>query len=253
MDVTVKFTKATLRDVNLMQALNNVMAIAVPLAAAMRERVTVRHELVTVAKPYADKGRTDAGPPKKPAYYLSPSYAQTLGMPAMTRWESSAQMHQAAGSVSGTGYVTGEMWKGLQVRNTGTTAIIEFGGSSLGASSTLTARTTAVKGSYVVTTDAHGKMRAKQAREQLHDEGGQVLYRRKPKLVRNAEKAGRVLKNSRIGLLMPSDAEKSAMWQAFRNAAATGVCKCLGSPIPKQVPVTGDRALYDSITRNFNV
>lgn len=262
MDVTVKFTKTTLRDANLMQALNNVMAIAAPLASTIRDRVTMRHQLVTVAKPYADKGRADAGPPKKPAYYISPAYAEknhlmspsTSGDPAkMTRWESSAQMHQAVGAISGTGDVTGAMWKGLQVRNSGSMAIIEFGGSSLGASSTLTARTTKVEGSYVVTTDKTGKTHAKAARALKHDDAGAVMYRRKPKLVRNSEKAGRVLKNSRIGLLMSTDAEKAAMWQAFRNAVATGVCKCFGVVPTQQVPSTGDRALYDQITRNLNV
>ncbi len=238
-----------MQDPAQLQRLRQPMTIAIATANTIRQRVAVRGQLVTPANAY--RATPDAGPTKKPRYYLSPAYAEAAGLGTQTRWESSAVMHAAVGAKTGTGNTTGALWKpgALQVRNSGDSAIIEFGGSSLGASSTRTALTKKVHGSYHVTLSDNGKLRAKQVSELKRDEGGDVQYRRKPKQVRNAVKAGTVFKNSRIGLLQPTEAESQAQFNAFRSQCGLAVAACFGGNCKSESG--GDRALFDAIMRNW--
>lgn len=252
MDITVKYTKAAIGDPALLERLRAPMAIATATATAIRDRVRRAHVTATQAAAY--KGTPTAGGGKsgtvRKAYYVSPAYATAVGLQDQTRWQSSADMHQAVGAVSGLGDVSGGMWQGLQVRNSGERAVIEFGGSSLGASSKRSALTKTKTGTYEVTLSDNGHVRARQVRELKRNEGGQVQYRRKPKLVRNAEKAGRVFKNSRVGLLQCTPTEEAAQWQAFRDATDATLARMFGRERVAR-PVTGDQPLYRAILRGF--
>ena len=237
-----------MQDPALLSRLRQPMTIAIATANAIRERVAVRGQLVTPPKAYSTT--PDAGPARKSRYYISPAYAQAAGLGTQTRWESSAAMHAAIGAKTGTGNATGSLWKpgALQVRNSGESCIIELGGSSIGASSTRTALTTKVQGTYQVRLSDNGKLRAKQVRELTRDEGGSVQYRRKPKQVRNQVKAGTVFANSRIGLLQPTEAESTAQFNAFRSQCGLAVAACFGGTSEAASP-QGDRALFDAIMR----
>jgi hypothetical protein len=183
---------------------------------------------------------------------LSPAYAERLGLGTQTRWKSSAEMHAAKGLEPGKARATGEMINGIQVRNYGAdSAIVELGGSSLGASSTRTAIATKKEGTFEITLSDRGHLRAKQIKELSRDEGGKVKYRRKPKLVPNRVKAASVFRNVRVGLLQTTEAETLALWSAWANAAGSIVRRSLG--IPGNVPiVAGDRQLFDAVSKELS-
>ena len=246
--IDIKYTKTAMADPAQMLRLKQPMAIAQATAYAIRDRVVNRGQLAT--SPQGFSTTPDAGPKKCPRYYISPEYAEKAGLGTQTRWESSQAMHAALGAKPGQGHATGKMWEGLQVRNSGDTAIIEFGGSSTGASSTRTALTQKVHGTYEVTLSDNNRLRAKQVTELKRDEGGQVQYRRKPKLVRNQVKAGTVFANSKIGLLQPTESEQAAQWTAFRDFCARMTSACFGGQVPAGQP-QGDAALYTAITKGF--
>jgi hypothetical protein len=252
--IAVKYTKTAIGDPALMKRLEAPMAIAVATAYCIRDRIVGRGMTVTPANAYrstatAGGGQSNRG---KRQYYISPSYASKIGIDKQTRWDSSAEMHGAVSAISGTANVSGGMWAGLQIRNSGDRAIIEFGGSSLGASSTLTAKTTKKTGTFEVTLSADGRTRARQVRELKRSEGGEVQYRRKPKLVRNSEKAGRVYRNSRVGLLQLTASEDAAQREAFRDAMDRIAAKLFGRK-PMDNPISGDPKLYRAILAAFGV
>lgn len=248
MDIQIKYTKKTLLDPAQMQRLVQPLQICQAYAYACRDRVQQRGVTATPAKQFS--GKPDAGPDKRPAYYLSPTYAVDAGLGNQTRWESSQAMHAAVGAKPGVGDVTGKLWDSLTVRNSGDRAIVEFGKSSKGASSTLSALRTKVSGSYLVTMSDNGKLRAKQVTELKRDEGGTVQYRRKPKMVANSVKAGTVFQNSRVGLLQPTDAETQAISQAFRDVAGYLAALCFSGDAPP-VRAVGDANLYADIIRRL--
>lgn len=123
--------------------------IGVELALAIRKRVQERGQL-------GDIGTSDSFTKygAKAAYPVSEQYAQAAGAKAkLTRWwatqediassrppnlsvqpfKSAAVFHRAAGSEPGKFTVTGGMWKGLQARGSGKSAVIlDFQGSSVG-------------------------------------------------------------------------------------------------------------------------
>lgn len=215
------------------------MAYQTALAKILVTRA-MKGVFATPAKPY--KSAATAGPKKKKAYYISPQYAVELALGLQTKFASSAEMHQIAG-IRAAGHASGAMWKGLQVRNFGSKgAVIEFGGSSLGSSSTRTAISRRVTGPV---------QKGQQAPRSIHQEDGSVKYRRKPKLVRNSEKAGRVFKNSRVGLLQPTQNEYNAIHAAFLFRAGQVVNEAFGLKAPGGQP-TGDPALYREIMKEFN-
>jgi len=235
-------------DVDVRRRLQQPMAIAVALAHHIRHRMSQGQ---TVTPPQSYAGKPTAGPRKRPAYYLSPKYAEELGLGEQTRWESSQAMHRAKGLKESHASATGKMWAGLSVRNYGgEAALIEFGGSSLGASSVRSANLKTKTGTYEVTVSGDGKMRAKQAREFSRDEDGKVKYRRKPKLVRNSIKAAAVFSNTRIGILQNTDAELAAMGAAVAHMSGLVVAQSLGGDT-LDVPIQGDKTLYDAILKEY--
>ena len=245
--IEVRYTKTTLQDPAQLARLRQPMAIAAATATVIHDRVVVRGQLATPPKAFATV--PDAGNVKKPRYYISPKYAEEAGLGKQTRWESSAAMHQAIGARAGTGDATGALWKGLAVRNSGETAIIEFQGSSYGAKSTLSARRDKIVGAYKVK-NTNGRLKAVQMTELRRDEGGDVVYRRKPLQVRNQVKAATVFRNSRIGLLQPTDAETQAQFGAFRDYSANLISSLFGGqPVAGQA--TGDANLYADILRRM--
>jgi len=140
----------------------------------------------------------------------------------------------------------------LQVRNYGNKGgVIEFARSSLGASSTRTAITKKSHGEYEVTVAKGGRLKAKQVRELARDEGGNVKYRRKPKLVRNRTKAAAVFRNSRVGLLQPTPAESQAQFAAVAHAAEAVVVHAFGSKLVHSGTDNGDRRLFDAIIKEM--
>lgn len=246
--ITVKMSKTAMKDPATLARLAQPMAIAKATASHLRNRIH-RGQTATPPDPY--NGTPTAGRGKTRRYYLSPAYAERLGLGNQTRWESSRAMHQAKGLRPGKASATGQMQAGLQVRNFGSdSAVIDYGGSSLGASSTRTAITKAKHGTYEVTVANNGKVAARQARELSRDEGGQVKYRRKPKLVRNALKAAAVFTGSRVGLLQCTPDEIQAMQAAVATRAGILVAACFGARTPTSEP-GGDRALYNAIMQEF--
>ena len=246
MNVTVKTTWSKGADVDLRAALAQPMALATAAARHIQARV-LQGRFATPAEPFSSTPR--AGAKTAPRYYVSPAYAAAAGLGEQTRWESSQAMHRAAGMTPGVG--TGEMVKHIQVRNYGSEgALIEPAGSSLGSSSTRTALTTRKEGTFEITLSDSNLLRARQVRELSRDEGGKVRYRRKPKLVRNALKAGTLFKNLNIGLLQNTDDELVAMANALAAVAALRVAKALGAKVTT-LPHGGDPRLYAACFREL--
>lgn len=228
--------------------LSDVLTMQRVLATAIRQRVAAGRT-ATPPEPYSTT--PTAGPKGKARYYVSPAYATALGLGNQTRWESSAAMHSANGIKAGSARATGRMWDGLQVRNFGrSAALIEFGGSSMGASSTLTAITKRKTGTYQVTVSGNGKIRARQARELSRDEGGKVQYRRKPKLVRNSLKAAAVYQNTGVGLLQNTPGELMALQSAWCQLAGQELARLFGGRV-ESVRATGDATLYAMLIREL--
>lgn len=246
--ITVKWSTAALGDAAALAKLAQPMAVARATANQLRQRV-LSGRTATPPKPYAQ--RPTSGPRRHKSYYVAPAYAEALGLGDQTKFRSSADFHAATNAKAGTGSLTGGLWRSLQVRNWGKdAAVIEFGGSSLGAKSTRTAITKTKAGTFEVTVSKDGKVAAKQAREFVRTEDGKVKYRRKPRLERNAVKAAAVFKHSRIGLLQCTDAEAQAQVAAVMAKAGILVAACFGASSPTASP-GGDRNLYAAILREM--
>jgi len=244
-DIVQKWSKNATAEIK--AALQRPIAIANATAAHIRDRA-MRGQFATTADAYKD--RASAGPEKRKSYYVSPAYAAAAGLGKQTRWKSSAEMHRAAAARGG-GRITGGMWSGLQVRNYGAdAAVVEFSGSTLGSRSTLTANTKKVGGSYEVTLSDNGKLKAKQVRELMRDEGGNVTYRRKPRLERNNLKAYAVFKHLGVGLLEPRQDELDAIWAAFSREAGLVITGIAGAQY-KGDAAAGNSALFGAIVREF--
>jgi hypothetical protein len=228
------------------------LPIARAVAAAIYERVAVRGRTAT---PPASYKRAAGGTRRnRTRYYITDAYAAKLGL-SETNWPDSASMHEAAGVRAGTHKVTGGMWDGLQVRNfgaSGKAAIIDFGGSSLGASSARSARTRAVAGKYVVTINGAGAAKAVRAREKVRNEAGEVQFRRKPKLVQNWMKAGTVFKHAAVGLLQPTDRETADIADVLMDSYAITTAKVLGGEVFSTSGVAKS-PLYRAIAKDLGI
>lgn len=245
-EIVQKWSKNATAEIR--EALQRPIAIANATANHIRDRA-MRGEFANPPEPYSE--RPTAGPRRHKSYYISPAYAAAAGLGEQTRFRSSADMHRATGSTSGRANVTGGMWAGLQVRNFGSEgAVVEFAGSSLGTKSTLTANTKKVGGNYEVTLSDNGKLRAKQVRELSRDEGGNVKYRRKPRLERNNLKAFAVFKHLGVGLLEPRQDEIDAIWAAFSREAGLVITGIAGAQYQGD-SAAGNPALFGAIVREF--
>lgn len=257
--VTVKWSKGAQAAGSTIQAdLKQPMAIASAMADHLRRRC-IGGEFATEPKPFSTKAKlTRKGKPRALGYYVSPAYA--VEAHTKTAYPDSAAFHAAAGAIAGAGNVTGKMWAGLQVRNFGDqSAIVEFGGSSLGAKSIRSANTRAVRdqsGALVHewVKDRQGRLIKRQKRELVKDDEGKQKYRRKPALVRNNLKAYAVFRHSHIGLLQPTDGEIYTVLQAFRAEADIVVKGALGQHLdstPPPPPPGVSNNLYYAMLNNF--
>lgn len=242
LDMDVHFSKTTTAAIreNLAPAANLARATAQHMKNRLRRR-----RYATVPKPFSDD--PTAGPRKRKHYYITPAYAAEIGT-EITRWGSSLKMHQAVGA-KGPGIVSGKLLRSMRVRNFGRDAmVIEFAGSSLGASSAHTART-AGTGTYETTLSSDGKLRARQLRELKRDKSGNVLFRRKPKKVLNRLKAAAVFTHSNIGLLHPLGEETRAMVAAVGASVSTILITTFGGVVIQEDDDKGNRRLYEAIRR----
>jgi len=251
--IVPKFSKSVRED----QAALDRLDKPIRFAAAVAQHIQIRlhaGRTATPAKPY--KKKATAGPKKRRRFYISTAYAEAAGVGSKTSWKSSAEFHAAAGAKPG--IVTGEMLRGLQVRNNGTTgAMIDFGRSSLGARSERSARTRIVKDAkgnkvFQVYTDRKGKRRARAKRALARDADGNVLRRTKPTKVRNDIKAGRTFKYLRVAMVQMTPAEQNAMLDAVAIESARSM-GALFAMDPAVVFNKGDRALRERILRRLGL
>ena len=273
--VTVKYTKAALKDPGLMRALDRAaMPVAIATANHIRKRVRDHGQTATPAQPYAThvvtktrvSRRTKSGgqsksflatrlaeDSSKKYHYITGHYADKIGLKE-TRFPSSADFHAKAGTKLGTFKVSGGMWQGLQVRNSGNAAVIDFGGSSLGGSSVRSARVGRYKEETVTmrVSPTETRTTVRKHRSLLRDAGGQVLYRRKPKHVRNQDKAGAVYRHSRVGLLQPLPSETAAQAAAVAHKAGRVLALCFGADGVETGRWEGNGSLLRAILQEFN-
>jgi hypothetical protein len=248
LELEVHFSKTATADVrrNLAPAAN----LARATARHMRQRLR-RRRYATRPEPFS--ANPGAGPRKRRRYYISPAYAHEIGA-QQTSFKSSVDMHQAVGARA-PGVVSGALLRSMRVRNFGRDSmVIEFAGSSLGASSTHTARTVGVKDDsgakvFETTLSSKGAVRAKQLRELKRDKGGKVLFRRKPKKVLNRLKASAVYNHTNIGLLQPTDAESRAQVAAIGDNLSAILITTFGGVVIQEDGDKGDRRLYEAIKR----
>jgi hypothetical protein len=195
--VSVRYTKKAQADASLMAKLRQPMALGEAMAQVVAGRVQRRGQLATAAKPYSS--RTSSGSKRRP-YTIGDAYAAELGL-TQSRFRSSEEFHQQAGTRPGTYRVTGGMWSGLQVRNFGSSAVvIDFAGSTLGS-----------------------------ARQSSRTKTGRA--RSKPVKVRNQEKAARVFNASRVNVIQPTDAEQEACGAAVARWSQQMVGRILGAEV----------------------
>lgn len=237
--IGVKISKLVLQDPALMKRVAQPLALALVMAEAMEQRVR-SGKTATPPKPYAThvverrqvQTQTKTGAKTKAGYVISPYYASKLGIGA-ERFANSADMHAAAGVRLGTFRATGGMWDGLQVRNFGNGAVIEFAGVSLGKASyppnitfrtgkvtDVTERETKRRVEAAATGRKLGKDRDlvesngrifRQERAARRDKRGQIIRRKSPQMIRNWQKAGVVFKHSRVNVVQPTDDETRDM------------------------------------------
>ena len=238
--ISVKISKAVMQDPAKLRRVAQPLALARVMAEAMEQRVRSGGKTATPVKPYAThvverrraQTKTSSGNKTKLGYVISPYYADKLGV-GVDRFESSAAMHARAGVRLGTFRATGGMWSGLQVRNFGLGAVIEFAGVSLGKAShppnitfrtgkvtDVTERETKRRGAAVAAGKTLGKDRDlvesngrifRQERKARRDKKGQTVQRKSPQMIRNWQKAGVVFKHSRVNVIQPTDDETRAM------------------------------------------
>jgi hypothetical protein len=164
-----------------------------------------------------------------PRYGIGDKYAALLGLKA-TSFKNSDEMHRLAG-ISGhpRGFASGGMWRGMQVRNFGSTgAMIDFGGSSIGASTGGTKRSRS----------------RREAERGLLDKNGK---RRVQGLVRNDQKAGTVFIQSRIGLLEMTQDQLTALESAWANHTGAVVDRIFNLSDPAYRTRLGDTRLWYEI------
>lgn len=215
-----RLTRAQSGDPGSVDRLVPIVDIGVELARKIQRRVTQQAILGDYER--EDSFTRYGG---KASYPVSQSYAQAAGVqPKLTRyWEtredaselktaqkavqpfkSAAAFHAAANTRPGTFNVTGGMWKGLQARASGRSAVVlDFQGSSPGAGDQET-RTVWGWRNYT------GKPEVVKI----------TLRTARAKNIRNSEKATMVAKMARVQVLRPRNAEIAAITEVVTVAAA---------------------------------
>lgn len=191
--VTVRHTKAAQGDPAMLERLRRPMVLGIELARTIKQRVSLQGRTATPADPYQ-------GERKGRGYVVSDAYAAQVGA-AQTRWRSSAAFHAGARVLPGSFRVSGGLWRGLQVRNSGADSVIlDFEGSSLGAK-------------RQATTTKSGRQRSR------------------PVLMRNQTKGGTVFRFSRVNVVQPTDGENEALGAAVAFWARTLCGRVLGGEL----------------------
>ena len=241
-EIVATFSKSVREDRAVLARLQKPVAIARAVALHTQTRFRAGR---TASPPKPYKTKATAGSKHRPSYYISEAYAKAAGVPGKTRWKSSASFHQAAAAKPG--IVTGEMIENVGVRNNGRTgALIEFRGSSIGASSEQTAKRRRINSKYDPETGAKNKA----VFEERKDEAGNVLLNKNPKKVRNQDKGGRLYKYLRIAALQSKPNEQRAMLDAVATEGARATAAFFGFDAAT-VFNRGDRVLRDKILRNL--
>jgi len=241
LDMQVHFSKTATAEIR--ANLEPAAKLARATARHIKRRL-IRRRYATRPDPFS--ADPTAGKRKRRRYYISPAYAAEIGAKETT-FKSSVDMHKAVGARA-PGLVSGKLLDSMRVRNFGRDAmVIEFAGSSLGASSTRTARRKTV--SYEASLHSDGKVRAKRITELRRDKDGEVLYRRNPKKVLNRLKASAVFNHTNIGLVQPTSAEEKAMVAAVGDSLTAILIKTFGGVVIQENDERGDRRLYEAIKR----
>lgn len=213
LDIKVRYSRKALADPATMDRLADVMAFAQALVARLQVRVRDSANPAAPVPPYSSR-RSRSRP-----YRISSRYADAAGVKG-TKWRNSAAFHAAARAKSGAANVTGGMWQGVRARNFGeSSAILDFGGSSLGGDATF------------------GKTKGGRDRKQA------------PK-IRNSLKAAAVLRSQRVHLLEPTGDENAAMGSALARWMTDRVNVVLGGALLLDVR-EGDHAMYREALRRL--
>ena len=247
-EIESTFSKTT--DAATRQRLRPALGIATATARHIKKRL-LRRRYATRAQAF-DSTPT-AGPKRRRRYYISLPYARAAGLGDKTSFASSADMHRKAGAAGGPGQVSGELLRSMRTRNYGRDAvIIEFGRSSLGASSKRSAITKRKSGSFEVSLSDNGKLRARQVRELSRDSEGNLKRRKKPRKVRNSLKASAVFTATRIGLLQPTPRENTAQLAAIADRYLSTVVTTFGGVVVQVTSDRGDSTLFRDIQRRLD-
>lgn len=199
--VLARLTKAQSVDPGAYTRAIEAVSVATPLALQMRRRV--RDEQRTAQGPWSGYSRASR-------VVLTEQYASAAGL-AKRYYPHSAAMHANLRNGGKLFSVTGKMWEALQVRGSGRDrAVVDFAGSSLG-------RGTVVK-----------KRRGKNG----------VRLVAVPATVRNAQKAGAILRHRDINVVEPTDTELEACAALVIERGVNGVQVTWGET-PTQSRVSG--------------
>lgn len=240
--IKVTTSKTVLSDPAALARLELPLAVAQATAQVIRKRA-MAGRFATAPGPYKGPKTDSRGHPRR--YRVSAEYAAKVGLGDKMVWESSRDFAQAAGSVPGN--TTGGLWDHVTVRNHGTDALIEFTSTSPGSRARTKARTVASKDDWVVTTNKDGKTSAKRKRVLRRDDDGKVIRSKASDRVANRLKASVVFRNTKIGLLQPTDSETQAQSSAVMEALANATARCFTANVDLQVRSDGDPMLRNAI------
>lgn len=221
--VRVAFSRKARADASIMARVVQPVALAESLARRALDRVRQRGQTATPVSEYAPATARSRGSQRR--YVRDPEYAREAKAGAQSHWPSSAAFHAAAGVKIGTFNVTGGMWKGLQVRNIGSSAaVIEFGGSSLGGA-------------------------IEYGRPEKTASGEIVRVQRRGR-VRNRFKASAIWRTKRVNPIQPTEAEKAALGAALAWWVDRAAADVLGARQARFVLGTEDpQAFREAIAR----
>lgn len=210
-EVRVRYTKAAQADPSLMAKLQQPMVLAQAVAQRVSSRVAKEGRTATPAPGYSTKGRR---------YAISEAYAQQVGV-TERYFRTSAEFHAKVGAKPGAYRVSGGMWSGLQVRNMGgSSAVIDFAGSSIGSSRQSTKTAT-------------GRNRSR------------------PVKVRNQAKAGAVFGRSGVNVLQPTALEEEALLASVTRWSQQILGRILGAEAGS-FSTTADQQLLREILQRYD-
>jgi len=223
--IVPKFSAKVRADDAAMARLEQPVAIAVVVAKHITRRIR-RGKFATKPRPYSSK--PSAGSKKAPKYYISAAYAEAVGVPGQTVWESSAAFHKAVGAKPGN--VSSQLVQAVGVRNNGTKgALIEFRGSSVGARSAKKAKRRRVRANALYDSQTGEKLKAVYAKDakgkfitnKVLDEQGKAVLNKTPVKVRNQTKASAVFRKLDVALLQLTPAEQAELLRGFAAASSS--------------------------------